>query len=123
MSVEVTEDRVKLEFFSKEETIEINIYFEGLVLNHNKQPRHLGVTLNFKEHLLKTQNNIMSKLCVYTWSLPKSVPRYSILSLIYLTAGYSTPIWLTSEYTALVGLQLNHMMSMILGIIIVFQFN
>lgn len=106
---------------------ELRIQFENTMLNHNKAPKYLGVTLDrtlsFKEHLtktaekLKTRNNIIQKLCGTSWGASAPTLRSSALSLVFSTAEYCAPVWLNSPHVHRVDAQLNSTMRMITGVI------
>ncbi|KAI5726259.1 hypothetical protein M8J77_025912 [Diaphorina citri] len=103
----------------------LNINFANQTLNHNNNPKYLGVvldrTLSYKIHLkntaakLKTRNNIIHKLCGSTWGSSPHVLRSSALGLVYSVAEYCSPVWLYSKHTNLVDVQLNNSMRMITG--------
>ncbi|XP_072375646.1 uncharacterized protein [Diabrotica undecimpunctata] len=104
------------------------IHFEDRLLNYNKHPKYLGVTLdrtlNFKEHLtktaakLRTHNNIRQKLCGTTWGSSAPTLRSIALGLVYPVVEYCAPVWHTnSPHTHRVDVQLNQAMRTISGTI------
>lgn len=105
----------------------LNVTFEGVQIDHNPNPKYLGVTLDrtlsFKTHLSKlsqkvqTRINIIQKLCSSSWGSRAPVLRTSALSLVYSTAEYCAPVWLNSAHVNLIDVQLNNTMRLISGAI------
>jgi hypothetical protein len=103
----------------------LNVTFEGELLNHNVNPKYLGVTLDrtlsFREHLgklsakIKTRNNIIHKLAGTSWGSTAETLRISALSLVHSAAEYASPVWMNSSHTGLVDVQLNNTLSSISG--------
>lgn len=104
---------------------ELQIQFEGRMLQHNRNPKFLGVildrTLSFKHHLsgtaakINTRNNILQKLCGTTWGSSAITLRISALGLVYPVAEYCAAVWINSAHTRLVDVQLNQTMRIITG--------
>lgn len=105
----------------------LKVCFDNTLLNHNKNPKYLGITLDrtlsFNVHLtntaekLKTRNNIIQKLCGSTWGTSASTLRLSALGLVYSAAEYCAPVWLNSAHVKKIDAQLNNTMRMIAGVI------
>ncbi|XP_072375512.1 uncharacterized protein [Diabrotica undecimpunctata] len=103
------------------------IHFENRLLNYNKHPKYLGVTLdrtlNFKEHRtktaakLRTRNNILQKLCGTTWDSSAPTLRSTAIGLVYPVAEYCAPVWINNSHTHRVDVQLNQAMPTISGTI------
>ena len=88
---------------------ELNISFEGVQLQHNHQPKVLGVVLDrsltYKAHLeskakkLSARNNLLQNLAGVNWGASADTLRTSALSLVYSTAEFCCPMWLNSIHT------------------------
>lgn len=112
---------------SKIASYKLNVVFDGAYLNHNFNPKYLGVTLDrsltFRNHLsnaagkLRTRNNIIQKLTGTSWGATASTLRTAAISLVYSAAEYCSPVWMNSVHVTKIDTQLNNTMRLITGTI------
>ena len=103
----------------------LNILFDGKALEHNPNPKYLGVTLDrtltFKKHLdntakkINTRIDIIRKLAGTGWGANANTLRTATLALVYSTAEYCAPVWKNSAHTYKVDTRLNQAMRIISG--------
>ena len=65
--------------------------------------------------IVRTYNNLLSKLAGSTWRVNTKTLQTSALALCYFTAEYWAPIWCRSSHMKLVDVQLNSTMHIIPG--------
>lgn len=110
---------------SKMASYNLNVIFGGVLLNHNYNPKYLGVTLDrsltFRTHIsnvagkLRTRNNIIQKLTGTSWGATASTLRIAAIGLVYSAAEYCSPIWMNSAHVSKIDTQLNNTMRLITG--------
>lgn len=106
---------------------ELKVTFNGKLLRHNHCPKLLGVNLDrsltFNQRLtktaskLRTRNNLIRKLSETSLGTSAHVLRTSVLGLVYPTAEYCASVWLNSNHTNKIDVQLNESMRLITGTI------
>ena len=104
---------------------ELNVYVDGVRIEHNFVPTYLGVpldrTLTYKElceqrsQKLKTRNNLIQKVSGTNWGASAEVLRTAALSLVYSAAEYCAPVWYNSAHAHKVDVELNSSMRLITG--------
>ena len=88
-------------------------------------PRYLGIhldrSLTYKQHLnktalkVRTRNNILSKLAGSRWGAHFDVLRKTAISVVNSVADFGSQVWLNSNHTNLIDVQLNETMRIVTG--------
>ncbi len=105
---------------------ELNIFLKGQWIEHDPNPKYLGVTLDrfltYHDHLKMTagakvssQNNLLRKLAGTVWGARAQTLKTTALALCYSAAEYCAPVWSRSYHTRIVDVQLNTSMRIITG--------
>ena len=97
---------------------QLNITLNGQVLENDRFPKYLGVTLNqslsFAKHAqnvkakVAARNNILGKLANSTWGADPKTLRTTALALSYSTAEYASPVWARSCHAKKIDPELNN---------------
>ena len=103
----------------------LNITWNGQLLENDRYPVYLGVTLDrtlsFNERAKKvkakvaTRNNLLSKLANSNWGANPSTIRSTALALCFSTAEYCSPVWSKSCHAKNVDAELNNACRIITG--------
>lgn len=102
---------------NKQASRQLQVRWSSVDLEHWKNPKYLGVTLDqsltFKQHCLNTKlkvcgrNNILRWLTGSTWGARPKVVRTSALSLAYDAGKYASAVWYRSAHAKQVDVTLN----------------
>ena len=105
----------------------LNIHIDDLKLEHVFTPKILGVTFDrsctFREHLegkakkLATRNNLLEQLAGSSWGANALTLRTAGLSLVFGSAEYCSPVWMSSIHCTKINVLLNRCMRIITGTI------
>ena len=104
----------------------LNVYVGGRPLPLAPVLTYLGVkiylSLTYHYHHLESLKMkvasrvaLIRKLAGTTWGADAATLRISVLSLVFSTAEYRTPMWCRSSYTQMLDSELNHAMHIITG--------
>lgn len=105
----------------------LKVTFNDDVLQHNFNPKYLGIkldsSLNFKVHLeslrlkLKSRNNIIQKLAGSSWGADAITLRTAALALVFSAAEYCCSVWFNSAHVNKIDTILNDSMRIVTGTI------
>ena len=104
---------------------QLDITWNGQVLENDRFPKYLGVTLDrtlsFAKHAqnvkakVAARNNILGKLANSTWGANPKTLRTTALALSYSTAGYASPVWARSCHAKKINPELNNACRIVTG--------
>ena len=110
---------------NREAKRELNVYNNGNLLPPCPVATYHGVkldrSLTFRYHLevlckkLSTRVALLRRLARSRWCAGAKTLRISVLSLVYSTAEYCTPVWCRSTHTCLIDSILNDALRIVIG--------
>ena len=103
----------------------LNITWNGQVLENDRHPKYLGVTLDrtlsFAKHAqnvkakVASRNNLLGKLANSTWGADPKTLRTTAMALCYSSAEYASPVWARSCHAKKVDPELNNACRIVTG--------
>ena len=110
---------------NREAKRELKIYSNGRLLPFCPTPTYLGVRLNrsltFRHHLVALRKKLSSRVTLLRrlvgsgWGAGVKTLCTATLSLVYLTAEYSAPVWCRSAHSCLIDSVLNDALLIVTG--------
>lgn len=98
---------------------------EGTHIKNNPFPKYLGVVLDrsltYKNHIesikrkIKSRINIINNLAGTSWGASFNTLKTTALALVYSVAEYCSPVWLNSQHSSKIDIEINKCMRIISG--------
>ena len=110
---------------NREAKRELKVYNNGRLLPFCPTPTYLGVkldrSLTFRHHLVALRKKLSSRVTLLRqlmgsgWGAGAKTLRIAILSLVYSTAEYCSPVWCRNPHTRLIDSVLNDALRIVTG--------
>jgi hypothetical protein len=101
------------------------VRFTGTEIQHVEHLKYLGVTLDrtltYNAHLMKASKKVSARITIVQklagtgWGAGIETVRTAALAIVYSTAEYCAPVWLSSVHISKIDVQLNNAMRIISG--------